>query len=60
MTKKGKIVEINIPYSKLQRGTWCTKTTKFSKQLVDGVVFTSQDARSSETREFKVFDIVAY
>ena len=59
-TKKDTVMEIKIPYSKLVRGSWCKKTTKFSKDLLDGIVFGTQDAKSNETRVIYIYDIVAY
>ena len=58
-TKKGKVVEVEIPYSKLQYATW-SKSQKFDKSQINSVLIGAADISGSQSRSIQIFDVRVY
>ena len=58
-TKKNKVVEVKIPYTKLRHVAW-TDYKKFDKAYVIEILLNVEDAGRNKDYSFKIFDAKVY
>ena len=59
-TKKGTVVAIDIPFSKLKQPDWVKKRVKFNKDSITGMAIERSGAKAAGASTVKIFDVEVY